>query len=118
MRGSLDILQGHSDAAQQHHDVTLVAVGLAPAAVATLLSSTAPSSTQPANPATAPTLGNPAAGPALPIRPATPRDALKIFALAMRDGDGEKLRAVVMTASESEARMLTAIAEFAGALTR
>ncbi len=84
---------------------------------------TAPGLGAPAGPATrlaveaAPATA-PASQPSLPAEPATPRDALKILAGAMRDGDGDKLKAVVLTSNPSEVRMLGAMAGLAGSLAR
>jgi len=66
-----------------------------------------------AAPATAP-----ASQPALPTEPVTPKDALKILAVAMRDGDADKLKSVVLTSNPSEVRMLGAMAGLAGSLAR
>jgi hypothetical protein len=68
-------------------------------------------------PTTAPATA-PASQPALPAEPATPKDALKILAAAMRDGDADKLNSVVLTRNPSEVRMLGAMAGLAGSLAR
>ena len=57
-----------------------------------------PAPATPATPATGPTTRPAGAGqPALPADASTPKDALKLFAAAMRDGDAERLRGVVLT---------------------
>jgi len=68
-------------------------------------------------PATLPATA-PASQPALPTDPSTPRDALKILAAAMRDGDADKLKSVVLTSNSAEVRMLGAMAGLAGSLAR
>jgi hypothetical protein len=60
----------------------------------------------------------PASQPAMPVEPSTPRDALKIFAAAMRDGDAERLKSVVLTTNLAEVRMLGAMAGLAESLAR
>jgi len=47
----------------------------------------------------------------------TPKDALKYFAAALRDGDADRLRKSVLTANDAEAGMVGAIAQMAAALT-
>lgn len=66
---------------------------------------TKPASRSASRPATAPvfTLG-------------TPKDALKYFAAALRDGDAERLRNAVLCTDDAEERMVTAIADMSRAL--
>jgi len=74
----------------------------------------------PGGPATSPIIEpTPATAPASqPAEADTPKDALKILAAAMRDGDADKLKSVVLTSSPSEVRMLGAMAAVAGSLAR
>ncbi|MDB5295110.1 MAG: hypothetical protein JWO31_1093, partial [Phycisphaerales bacterium] len=53
---------------------------------------------------------------AVPASLATPRAALKWFAAALRDGDAERLRQVVLTTRPAEERMIAGIADTARAL--
>ncbi len=72
--------------------------------------------TNAAGPATRPALRE---FPPLPSEPGTPRDALKLFAAALRDGDEQRLRRVVILGNEpADGRMLNAIARMAAALAR
>jgi hypothetical protein len=97
---------------------TSIAFALAVATASALGAPVGPASpaVEPA-PATAPSTA-PASQPALPAEPATPKDALKILAAAMRDGDADKLKSVVLTRDQAEVRMLGAMAGLAGSLAR
>jgi hypothetical protein len=72
--------------------------------------------TAPAEPGDKPAA--PSSQPALPTRAATPKDALKILAAAMRDGDSERLASVVATDNPKQVRMLGAMASLARSLAR
>jgi hypothetical protein len=76
-----------------------------------------PAATAATGPVTRPTTGpssRPATQPAGSLD--TPRDALKWFAAALRDGDVGRLRAVVFTAGEAEDHMIASMGEMAQAL--
>ncbi|QOV90061.1 hypothetical protein [Humisphaera borealis] len=92
-----------------------------------LPAATLPSSSQPATVASARSADAPPAtsGATQPgTRPAsqpvytlaTPRETLKYFAAALRDGDVQRLRRAVISGGDADERMVTAIADMARAL--
>lgn len=88
-----------------------VAVSVRAQAPATTQRSTLPAS-QPST-ATTPT-SRAATLPVLTLD--TPRDALKFFAAALRDGDVERMHRAVLSGGDAEERMVTAIADMSRAL--
>ena len=66
----------------------------------------APSPSQPDNPTPPPAAAN----------DTTPKGVLKRLAAALRDGDAERIRAVMYAANASEAKMVAAMADMAGAM--
>jgi hypothetical protein len=92
------------------HSTSRWALSAALCAAAASAQAAAPPGTRPA---TVPTT-RPATAPAASLE--TPRDSLKWFAAALRDGDAARLRKVVLTTGETEDRMIGAMADMAAAL--